>query len=116
MLFQICLKSSLSYSRVWGKFGRLHQEQAQPRKVFHIELDKITIINLNWNAQGKGFFLIGFLFYWSHILVGRPGYRIVCRPIKRGSRVSNLIVSFGESSNPCILGITLLFPIYILSM
>jgi hypothetical protein len=33
------------------------------------------------------------------VLVVRPGYRIGSRTIKRGSRVSNLIVSFGESSN-----------------
>ena len=39
------------------------------------------------------------------VLVGRPGYRIDCRTIKGGSRVSSLIVSFVESSNHCILGI-----------
>jgi hypothetical protein len=39
------------------------------------------------------------------VLIVRPGYRIGSRTIKRGSRVSNLIVSFGESSNLCILGI-----------
>jgi hypothetical protein len=38
----------------------------------------------------------------------RPGYRIVSRTIKRGSRVSNLVISFGESSNLYILGIIFL--------
>ena len=42
------------------------------------------------------------------VLVGRPGYRIYSRTIKRDSRVSNLTVSFGESSNLCILGIIFL--------
>jgi hypothetical protein len=39
------------------------------------------------------------------VVVLRPGYRIGSRTINRGSRVSNLIVSFRESSNLCILGI-----------
>jgi hypothetical protein len=39
------------------------------------------------------------------MLVERPGYRIGSHTIKRGSRVSNLIASFEESSNLCILGI-----------
>jgi hypothetical protein len=40
-------------------------------------LDKSLTIKLKWNAQGKGLLLIGFLFYRSHVLVGRSGYRIV---------------------------------------
>jgi hypothetical protein len=52
-------------------------------------------------------FLIGFL-TGLMVLVVRPGYRIGRRTIKRGSRVSNLIISFGESSNLCILGIIFL--------
>jgi hypothetical protein len=71
-------------------------------------LDKIVITMLKWHAQGKGLFLIAFLFYWSHVLVERTGYRIVCRTIKRGYRVSNLIISFRESSDPCIPGIIFL--------
>jgi hypothetical protein len=46
------------------------------------------------------------------VLVVRPGYRIGSRTINMGSRVSNLIVSFGESSNLCILGIIFLFGFY----
>ena len=37
------------------------------------------------------------------VVVGRPGYRIVCRTIKGGSQVGSLIVSLVESSNHCIL-------------
>ena len=37
------------------------------------------------------------------VVVGRPGYRIVCHTIKGGSQVSSLIVSFVESSKHCIL-------------
>ena len=37
------------------------------------------------------------------VVVGRPGYRIHSCTIKGGSQVSNLIVSFIESSNHCIL-------------
>ena len=39
------------------------------------------------------------------VLVGRPDHRIDSCTIKGGSRVSSLIVSFGEISNHCILGI-----------
>ena len=37
------------------------------------------------------------------VVVGRPGYRVVCRTIKGGSQVGGLIVSLVESSNHCIL-------------
>ena len=37
------------------------------------------------------------------VVVGRPGYRIVCRTIKGGSQVGSLIISLVESSNHCIL-------------
>ena len=42
------------------------------------------------------------------VVVVRPGYRIDSRTIKRGSRVSTFTVSFGESSNICIIGIIFL--------
>ena len=50
------------------------------------------------------------------MLVEIPGYRIDNCTIKRGSRPSILIVSFVESSNLCILGIILLFLIWLLSI
>ena len=56
-----------------------------------------------WYDLDKGFFLTGLM-----VLVVRPVYRIDNLTIKRGSRVSNLIVSFRESSNFCILGIIFL--------
>ena len=46
--------------------------------------------------------LIGFLFYRSRGVVGRPCFRIGNRTIKRGSQVS-FSVSVVESSNFCIL-------------
>ena len=48
--------------------------------------------------------LIGFIFYRSRGVVGRPGFRIGNRTIKRGSQVS-FSVSVVESSNLCILDI-----------
>ena len=50
--------------------------------------------------------LIGFLFYRSHGVVGRPGFRIGNRTIKRGSHVT-FSVSVVERSNLCIIGIIL---------
>ena len=54
------------------------------------------------------FVLDRFSFYRSHLVSWETGFRIVCRTIKRGSRMSSLIASFGESSNLCILGIIFL--------
>ena len=45
----------------------------QSRKVLQLEKEKIVIIWLKWDAQGKGMILIGFIFYWSHGDGGRPG-------------------------------------------
>ena len=59
--------------------------------------------------------LIGFLLYRSHDVVERPGYRIDCRTITRGSRPSILIILFVESSNLCILESSLLVLIWLLS-
>jgi hypothetical protein len=59
-------------------------------------------------AQGKGMILIGFLFTGLVVFSLETGFRIDSRTIKRGSRVSNLFVSFGESSNLCIVGIIFL--------
>ena len=48
----------------------------QSRKVYQLERVKIVIIELKWNAQGKGMILIGFLFTGLMVLVRRSGYRI----------------------------------------
>ena len=50
--------------------------QVLSRKVFQLERVKIVIIELKWNAQGKGMILIEFLLYRSQGVSGRPGYRI----------------------------------------
>src|SRR3954471_15517188 len=73
------------------------------RKAFHLEKGKIVYIELKWNAQGKGIILICFSFYRSYVVSWETGFRIDSRTIKRGSRMSNLIISFRESSNLYIL-------------
>src|SRR4051812_13199855 len=83
-------------------------DEEQSRKALHIEKGKIVYIKLKWNAQGKGLILIGFPFCRSHVVSWETGFRIDSRTIKRGSRVSNSIISFEESSNLCILGIIVL--------
>ena len=51
------------------------------------------------------------------VQVGRSGYRLDNRTIKRGSQVSILTISFKESSNLCIFGsIPFLILIWLLSM
>jgi hypothetical protein len=46
-------KKRLSHSRVWGRNSQDFTEQAQSRKVFHLETNKITIIKLKWK-MGRG--------------------------------------------------------------
>ena len=58
------------------EYSSSKSKSAQSRKVFQLERVKIIIIKLKWNTQGKGMILIGFLFYRSHGVSGRPGYRI----------------------------------------
>jgi hypothetical protein len=95
---KIFLRESFPYL-LWGSNPQDFFKLVHSRKEFHLEVEKIVFIKLKWNTQGKGLFLIGFLFYRSYVLVWRPGYRIGSCTIKRGSRVSNLIASFEESSN-----------------
>ena len=62
-----------------GAFGDVfikHVLASAIKKGGPLEEIKIIIIELKWNAQGKGMILIGFLFYRSHVVSGRPGYRI----------------------------------------
>jgi hypothetical protein len=72
-------------------------------------LAQVDCTRQRYDLDRVSFFLSGF------IVFGRPGFRIRSRTIKRGSQVSNLIVSFGESSNLCILGISFLGIIWVLS-
>src|SRR3954464_12118704 len=87
-------------------------DEEQSRKAFHLEKGKIVYIELKWNAQGKGIILIGFPFCWSHVVSWEIGFRIDSRTIKRGSRVSISIISFGERSNLCILASSYLVAIW----
>src|SRR5664279_6177033 len=90
------------------QFASLHQAKRNQERLSNLRRSRSSSSSSSWNVQGKGMILIGFLFYRSRGGVGRPGYWIDNRTIKRGSRMSNLIVSFVESSNLCILGIIFL--------
>ena len=52
-----------------------------------------VVIKIKRDAQGKGMALLGFPFTGLKVVVGRPGYRIDSRTIKRGFRLGNLIAS-----------------------
>src|SRR5664279_4197258 len=90
------------------QFASLHQAKRNQERLSNLRRSRSSSSSSSWNAQGKGMILIGFLFYRSRGGVGRPGYKIDNITIKRGSRMSNLIVSFVESSNICILSIIFL--------
>ena len=52
-----------------------------------------VVIKIKRDAQGKGMALLGFPLTGLKVVVGRPGYRIDSRTIKRGFRLGNLITS-----------------------
>ena len=52
-----------------------------------------VIIKIKWDAEVKGIYLLGFPFTGLMVFDGRPGYRIHNHTIKRGFRLSNLIIS-----------------------
>jgi hypothetical protein len=62
------LKEGSFHSEVWGSNSQVFTKlaRARSRKVFQLEGVKTVIIELKWNAQGKGMILIGFLSYRSH--------------------------------------------------
>ena len=106
------VKECLSHISVWGSNMWVFTERSTIKKVDPLESRSRSSSSsglaveckLIKNAQGKGMILIGFLIYRSRGVVGRPGFRIGNRTIKRGSQVS-FSVSVVESSNLCIVGI-----------
>ena len=46
---KICPKERLSHSGVWGSNLQVFTKLAQSRKKFHLEVNKVVIINLKWN-------------------------------------------------------------------
>ena len=79
------------YMGVFGEVVIKHVLASAIKKGGPLEEIKIVIIQLKWNAQGKGIILIGFPFYRSHSW--ETGLQDRRRTIKRGSQVSNLIAS-----------------------
>src|SRR3954470_10760372 len=88
-----------------------HGSMMRNQESVHLEKDKIVYIDLKWIAQGKGIILIGFPFCRSHVC-WETGFRIDNCTIKRGSRMSNSVTSFGERSNLCILASSYLVVIW----
>ena len=82
-----------SHSGVWGI--KLYVFVEQIDQVMHSGLNEAwgIIINIKRDVQGKGTALLGFPFTGLKVIVGRPGYRIDSRTIKRGFRLGNLITS-----------------------
>ena len=56
----------MEYGGAFGEVFIKHVLASTIKKGFQLERVKIVIIELKWNAQGKGMILIGFLFYRSH--------------------------------------------------
>ena len=103
---------------VWGSNLQvfIFIKKEHPRKVFPLLKNKTVYIKFKWDAQGKGMLLIWLSFFRSRVVSWETGFRIDSRSIKRGSRVSISIISFGESSNLCILASSFLVLIWFLSM
>jgi len=72
--------------------------RSSPSKIDQVEHSGLkeawsVVIKIKRDAQGKGIALLGFSFTGLMVVVGRPGYRIDSRTIKRGFRLGNLITS-----------------------
>jgi hypothetical protein len=83
----------LSHSGVWGENWK--SSPSNNDQVEHSGLREASsiIINIKRDVQGKCVSLIGFPFISLKVFVGRPGYRIDSRTIKRGFWLGNLITS-----------------------
>jgi hypothetical protein len=92
-----------SHNGLWG--SKLKSSRSNNDQVKHSGLTRAwsIIIKINRNDQGKGMSLRGFPFTGLKVFVGRPGYRIDSRTIKRGFQLGNLITS----SILCIVFISL---------
>jgi hypothetical protein len=62
-------------SGVWGAIRKTSPSKQDQKKVFQLEGEKIIIIKIKSNAQGKGMILIGFLSYRSHGISCETGLR-----------------------------------------
>jgi hypothetical protein len=83
----------LSHNGLWGR--KLKSSRSNNDQVRHSGLTGAwsIIIKIKRDAKGKGMSLLGFPFTGVKVFVGRPGYRIDSRTIKRGFRLGNLITS-----------------------
>jgi hypothetical protein len=61
-------KERLSHSVVRGSNLQDFNKQAQLRKAFLLEVDKITIIKIRWHAQGKRLILLDFIFTYLMLI------------------------------------------------
>jgi hypothetical protein len=65
--------------------ARVHQASASKKDVSSV---KIIIINLEWNTQSQGLFLISFLSYWSLLLVRAT----LANPLVKPAKLSTFIL------------------------
>jgi hypothetical protein len=98
----------LSHNGLWG--SKLKSSRSNNDQVKHFGLTGAwsIVIKIKRHAQGKVMSLLGFPFTGLKVFVGRPGYRIDSRTIKRGFRMGNLITlsqgahSFAYFASPYI--------------
>ena len=89
---KMCLMK-LSHSGVWGSKSWVFTKQQWSSDALRLDGTWSIVIKIKRVAQGKGMALLGFPFTGLKVVVGRPGYRIDSRTIKRGFRLGNLITS-----------------------
>ena len=100
------LKSASPILVYGGAICEASPSGAQSRKGIHLRVDQDCHHLAQVECARQMYDLDRFLFYRSRGVVGRPGFSIGNRTIKRGSQVS-FSVSVVESSNLCIIGIIL---------
>jgi hypothetical protein len=110
------LKESFPIVVYGGAIHKTLPSKLNQERWFNLRRSRSSLSTSSGMLKAKVWYWYGFFLTGLMVLVMRLGYWIGSRNIKRGSRVSNLILSFGESSNLCRLGIIFLGLICLLSM
>jgi hypothetical protein len=93
MYLWICVLKKLSHNGLWG--SKLKSSQSNNDQVKHSGLTGAwsNVVKIKRDGQGQGMFLLCFPITGLKVFVGRPGYRIDSRTVKKGFRLDNLITS-----------------------
>jgi hypothetical protein len=100
---KICLKRVSPIVEYRGAIRKTSPSKLNQERWSNLRIPRPSLSSSSGMLKIKVWYWESFFPAGLMVLVVRPGYRIGSYTIKRGSRVSNLIILFGDSSNLCIL-------------